>query len=53
MKRDTNARGTDGLDSYDAYSVLSLAAGMMASRTVPPVGPINMVLARQMPEQSG
>jgi amidase len=37
-----------GMDSYDAYTLLSLAGDIRVSRTFRPISPVKMMLSRQM-----
>ena len=42
-----------GMESYAAYSLLSLAGDVRMSRTFRPLSPVKMLLARQVLEQIG
>jgi acetamidase/formamidase len=42
-----------GMDSYDAYTLLSLAGDVRMSRTFRPISPVKMLLNRRALEQLG
>jgi acetamidase/formamidase len=42
-----------GMEPYDAYTLLSIAADVRVSRTFRPISPVKMMLSRAALEQLG